>query len=393
LETHLHYTQTEELFQQCLTNFDIEIDRSKLNSLPLFTLINEIFRIYSFSVNNPFLLRLLDEAENFITRRSVNVSNFLTWWEEKGKTTTLSTPQGFDAVTVSTIHKVKGLEYPIVIFPFSRYHYWLTNDNMLLHDTEHVSGLEYDWVTLTKDKTPRRYQYKYEEESRKTYTDKLNLLYVAHTRASRELHIITEKEEARGGNYSKFLAGFVERMGEKEKGEKEKRKKEEMEVMPRKLDDKNRSQLSTPLSHIPILPTPFTSSPFSSPVQYGIFIHDFLASLPSFPQNDEEIRRVVQNVEETYRENLVAIFHKILNDKEIAPYFAPHMKVLNETSILFPDGNLVRPDRVVFLEDKVVVIDYKTGDPHVSHKEQIDQYCEAIRKMGNKNVHGHILYI
>ena len=68
-------------------------------------------------------------------------------------------------------------------------------------------------------------------------------------------------------------------------------------------------------------------------------------------------------------------------------------KVLNETSILLPNGNLVRPDRIVFLEGRVVVIDYKTGEPHASHKEQIDQYCEAIRAMGYGEVEGRILYV
>jgi ATP-dependent exoDNAse (exonuclease V) beta subunit len=98
-------------------------------------------------------------------------------------------------------------------------------------------------------------------------------------------------------------------------------------------------------------------------------------------------------VEETYRAHLVTIFNKILNDKSLAPYFAPNIKVLNETSILFPNGNLLRPDRVVFLEDRVVVIDYKTGEATASHKEQIDRYCDAIREMGFEKVEGRVLYI
>jgi hypothetical protein len=85
--------------------------------------------------------------------------------------------------------------------------------------------------------------------------------------------------------------------------------------------------------------------------------------------------------------------NKILNDKILQPYFAPNVKVLNETSILFPNGNLLRPDRVVFLEDQIVVIDYKTGGASLAHKEQIDQYCDAIRAMGYEKVEGRILYI
>jgi len=151
-------------------------------------------------------MRLLDEVEKFVTKRNGTIALFLEWWEEKGQAMALSTPQGIDAVTVSTIHKSKGLEYPVVILPYSRYSNFKTKPDIFVQD--HVTGLEYDWVTLTKEKTPARYQPNYAEESKKTLIDQLNKLYVAHTRAKTELHIITEKADAKAGNYSRYLAGF-----------------------------------------------------------------------------------------------------------------------------------------------------------------------------------------
>jgi ATP-dependent exoDNAse (exonuclease V) beta subunit len=220
LEDYIQYVQNETLFQQLLTDFNIKINRKKLTQLPLFTSLNEIFSIYTFPVGNPFLMRLLDEAENFSTQRGGAVSQFLEWWEEKGQSATLSTPQDIEAVTVSTIHKSKGLEYPVVILPFSKYLTKPTKPDIFLQDDEHITGLEYDWVTLTDKGTPERFHYKYEEESGKTLTDNLNMLYVAHTRAGRELHIITANEGVRGGNYSKFLGEWDEREVLSEKWEK-----------------------------------------------------------------------------------------------------------------------------------------------------------------------------
>jgi len=387
LEQYIHYVQTEELFQHFLTNINIHIDRKQLASLPLFTLVYEIFKIYSFSTNNPFLMRLLDEVESFISKRSGTISLFLEWWEEKGQGVALSTPSGIDAITVSTIHKSKGLEYPVVIFPFSRYHNFLTKDYALLSDDEQVTGLGYDWVTLTKKGTPARYQYIYDEELQKTLTDKLNMLYVAHTRAGKELHIITEKGDVSRSNYSKFLAGFCSEY----ELELPQMKRLDDEMM-RRFDDKTIRRLDDTSSphHLIILSSNHLITPRTS---YGITIHNYLASLASFPQNKEEIKLAVQHIDEAYREELTLFFNKILNNPTLLPYFAPNVKMLNETSILLPDGNLVRPDRVVFLEDKVVVIDYKTGDPHASHKEQIEQYCEAIREMGYNNVEGCVLYL
>jgi len=316
----------------------------------------------------------------------------------------LSTPQGIDAVTISTIHKSKGLEYPVVILPYSRYSNFKTKPDIFVQD--HVTGLAYDWVTLTKEGTPARYQPKYAEELKKTLIDQLNKLYVAHTRARTELHIITEKANAKAGNYSKYLAASGVRYevrgvrcevwgreGERrrEKGEEEKGRAPtrhsaldpQSHEIPRQA--RNDGRAHPPHTSYLIPPTPHQLR--------GIFIHNFLSSLSTFPQNEKEIETILQSIEETYCQEIVSIFHKILNDNSLHPYFTPDVKVLNETSILLPNGNLVRPDRVVFLEGKVVVIDYKTGDPHASHKEQIDQYCEAIRAMGYEEVEGRILYI
>jgi len=389
LENYLQYMQNESVFQQFLIDFHIHIDRKNLSSFPLFTLVNEIFRIFSFFVGNPFLMRLLDETEKFITKRNGTISPFLEWWEEKGQTLALSTPQGIDAVTISTIHKSKGLEYPIVVFPYSRYSNFKTKPDIFVQD--HVTDLEYDWVTLTKEKIPTRYQSIYAEESKKTLIDQLNKLYVAHTRARTELHIITEKASAKAGNYSKFLAEFGEREPFTAKYAKGTQSTQRINNLNNNLCASYENLLCP--SHLKNYDFLNSFKNAKPETEFGNFIHNFLSTSTTFPQNEKEIESIIQNVVEAYRGALSNVFHKILNDKSLYPYFAPNVKVLNETSILLPDGNLLRPDRVVFLEDRVVVIDYKTGEPHVSHKEQIDQYCDAIRAMGYENVVGEILYI
>ena len=422
LEDYLESVHTEAAFQHFLTFINIHINRKSLRSQSLFTLLNEVIRIFSFSIYNPFLMKLLDEAEAFVSKRTGTISLFLDWWEEEGHNKTLSTPPGIDAITISTIHKAKGLEYPVVIFPLSRYAYYLTKPDIFVQDR--VTGLEYDWVALKSKDIPERYQSKYEEEANKTHIDRLNQLYVAHTRAGKELHIITEKKKPKGaGNYSKFLAEFCEQYPICDMRYPMSDVRYEISDMGSMVCDYPKSQISNLKSQIHPLPPPagenltshishlkshishlksqipILNSQFSilnsqtAHQQRGIYIHNFLSSLAAFPQNEKEINEVVKNVEETYREDMVNIFHKILNDKQLQPYFAPEVKVLNETSILFPNGNLLRPDRVVFLEGSVVVIDYKTGEPTASHKEQIDQYCAAIREMGYEKVEGRVLYI
>ena len=62
-------------------------------------------------------------------------------------------------------------------------------------------------------------------------------------------------------------------------------------------------------------------------------------------------------------------------------YFAAGLKVKNEEDILLSNGKVIRPDRLVFGEHGITIIDYKTGEPLQSHEEQILGYSTHIKQM------------
>ena len=94
-----------------------------------------------------------------------------------------------------------------------------------------------------------------------------------------------------------------------------------------------------------------------------------------------------------YQVYLKKLLIKLIQETEFAPYFKNDLSVLNETSIISIDGTLLRPDRVIFGEDEVVVIDYKTGTPLPKHQEQIDLYCTKLKQMGYPKVVGKLIYL
>ena len=84
----------------------------------------------------------------------------------------------------------------------------------------------------------------------------------------------------------------------------------------------------------------------------------------------------------------------ILKHPDLKGLFDAENTVLNEREILTPDGNLHRPDRVVFLpEERVVILDYKTGIPLDSHSRQIKRYVNLFKEMGKKQVEALLVYI
>lgn len=70
---------------------------------------------------------------------------------------------------------------------------------------------------------------------------------------------------------------------------------------------------------------------------------------------------------------------------------------LNEITIFNAYGDDRRPDRVVFLQDQVVIVDYKFGDStpksDAKYSNQVSAYMSIFRSMGYKNVSGAVWYV
>jgi ATP-dependent exoDNAse (exonuclease V) beta subunit len=101
-------------------------------------------------------------------------------------------PEGMDAVRVMTIHKAKGLEFPVVIIPGT--HFSLRPDNPAVEVTLKLPGTDGATenvrllVPRCKEMGAAHYQALAADAR-----EMLHLLYVACTRASDELHVFLTK--------------------------------------------------------------------------------------------------------------------------------------------------------------------------------------------------------
>jgi CRISPR/Cas system-associated exonuclease Cas4 (RecB family) len=82
-----------------------------------------------------------------------------------------------------------------------------------------------------------------------------------------------------------------------------------------------------------------------------------------------------------------------LQNSEVKTYFAQGLKVKNEEEILLKNGEVLRPDRLVFEGNDVSIIDYKTGEANATHQEQILGYKLYIEQMGYKVKKCVLVYI
>ncbi|MCQ2285957.1 MAG: UvrD-helicase domain-containing protein [Bacteroidales bacterium] len=401
----------EKNFKTLLNEADVHFDRHKMAKQPLFSLIMSItFQFGIDKENDVFVTTFLNAVLQQLPSGDMNLIAFLDWWNDNLSKLAIPPTSGVDAVTFNTIHSSKGLEYPVLIFPMRNFSNQKTK--------KHIWG-EYEYTSETGEKeqlpmllklsslSSTKYAGEVDKETNLSDLDNLNALYVAHTRASDCLYIITGTTKA---TYASALYNFIA------KNKNDAIQFQEEEGNPNRwwFGDKNwnvtktKNNLSTSVlpewkaqlyhSDFTTDQLIFNSSDTSQEQQMGLYTHDFLASLERFPQNADEIKAVLATVEEEYKSVVENALYKILNDNTLQKYFATDVKCLNEVAIGSPLANgkfalIHRPDRVVFLEDEVMVIDYKTGQPHDSYEKQLQTYCSLLREMGYTNVNYMILYI
>ena len=199
----------------------------QLNPYELAERLTAQFGLFNQAEHNPFLFRFLDEVLAFNQKRSGHLSDFLVYWE--GVRQKISV-EGNDrnAVSIQTVHKSKGLEFPVVIIPFANWRVEPINDSTIWLD---LAGIRTDALTHesgsgqlsrlmsapanTTSKlrgTPKIIADQYEEELTRTFLENMNLLYVAFTRPTDRLYIISELKDFTKGaknTISHWLHAFL----------------------------------------------------------------------------------------------------------------------------------------------------------------------------------------
>jgi ATP-dependent exoDNAse (exonuclease V) beta subunit len=118
-----------------------------------------------------------------------SLAHFLQFWDEGGMEEKIGLPEDVRAVRVLTIHKAKGLEFPVVFIPFTNWRL----------ETPRLAKIDDGSFVILKRPLPSQLE---KERLRKMINDaleSLNLLYVATTRAEEELYLYETSLPRRGG--------------------------------------------------------------------------------------------------------------------------------------------------------------------------------------------------
>ncbi|MEX0967436.1 MAG: UvrD-helicase domain-containing protein [Bacteroidia bacterium] len=415
-----HYLNKEESGRDEITNmlqpeqFFTAMPRDFIQALPrlqklnLFDLVEELVRLFELNKKaDAYLQRFLDVVLNYTQENIPGIGDFLEWWED-GKYSVIL-PEGLDAIRVLTIHRSKGLQFPVVILPFATWSFNEGRDEMLWVETEDApfATLGKFPVSATGSLASTIFDKEYEDEQRMKLLDSINLLYVALTRPEERLYVFTYYQPKTPTRISN-LAGLLQQVAfDNDPPVEEVVHKPALAETPRMKtaeaapsDVNFRTIASFPSEdwhhRLAILSRSHErwDPEKQEKIDWGILVHNVLSRLPQWNRLDEVLEKMrlegIIGLDEAGR--LEELLAGIFNIPQVREWFSESADVKPEAGILLPSGKLLRPDRVIFSGNKATVIDFKTGEPKAADKQQVREYAEILMEMGFLNVKKFLLY-
>lgn len=357
---------------------------------------------------NAYIQFFLDEIHQFSNKYNNSLNDFIEHWNNRKEKASVIMPSGINAVNIMTIHRSKGLEFPIVILPFLNSKIESQNNKTLWLELKNneIETLKTTIVPYEKKLLDTNYSDLYTNEKNKSLLDNLNLLYVALTRPVNQLYIFTgeQKEVINGiGTLTDFfifyyqqkneydLSENIYRFGEKTKNTEKKSHFTESKTIHTFHSTNWREIVKMRAAAPSIWNTHFAENKRD----YGVILHTALAKIKYKNDVDSALNAMVNEglISMPDKQNLFEKLDKIVNHKKLVDYFSETYIIKNESEIITANGKIYRTDRVVIKNNEAIIIDYKTGEKKSAHKKQIEEYADLLKEMGYTITQKLLVYI
>lgn len=343
-----------------------------------------------------YIRRLLETAHVAESRGALSPAAFLDTWAESGGEQKVPLPENLDALRVLTMHKAKGLEFPLVIVPF--------------HHSDKPSGRELCTWQPAPDAPPVLTTLHpglgdlYYAQALPQLLEQVNLLYVAWTRAVRGLYcLITSTDYYQGHSpLLRALGVLLPPLGLVPGGDPLHRG-----VQPEELGLQQDTDVLPHPQALPLAPAgeqPMQWLPrlsiFRSELREENFVgrmrgtlaHRCLELLGSGEDAEADVRRALHAglrgfsdphdpaafAEDNPRleEELRGMLLWVRRHPELATLLRSGS---GEQELLRPEGGVLRVDYLARRPDGgLTAIEYKTGAPEPQHRTQLGRYLELL---------------
>ena len=407
-----------------------------LRLMPLYELLEELFSLFKMKrieEQDAYLFSFFDAVTEYLQNNSSDLDAFIRYWNETLCNKTI--PSGeMDGIRILSIHKSKGLEFHTVLIPFCDWKLENETNNQLIwcSPTEApFSTLDIVPVNYSSTMAESVYRQNYLDERLQLWVDNLNLLYVAFTRAGKNLIFWCKKGQK--GTMSELLANALPQVAAREGDENwdEEEPYESGELCPSKYTETD--------GHLPearkVSANRLAQKPDKLPVHMESMRHDIefrqsnrsadfiqgvdeeesdnrfinrgrlLHTLFSAIETEEDIDNAIDQLvfegiigkpetEESIRE----LTHHAFSLPQVQDWYSGNWHLFNECDIIWQErGELHtrRPDRVMMRGNEIVVIDFKFGKQNKKYNKQVQGYMQLLTRMGylKENIKGYLWYV
>ncbi len=291
------------------------------------------------------------------------------------------TNQSRAGIVLLTMFKAKGLEFETV-FVVDRFKKQPNDTSSLL--------LQYEQMKLRriyiKDKPMEYFDDDYkmalEYEKAQKQTDRLNVLYVALTRAKKNLIIFKKPAgssfdivpPAKIGRFHKAISP------QPKQGHRDKLSFESINYGRQAVSKKSRPSVSS-----------------MELINFGLATHYCLEMMSCFDTYSlQTAMKLVRanyshTIDEQALENIYKICHNLISHKPFIDKIKGYK--LSKEQVIAYDQEIKVIDLVATSDDDIVIFDYKTGNQNPKDSSQVSNYKQAMTDITGKTVSGFLLYL
>lgn len=432
---------------------------SSLLDMSIMDLVDQLFNIFELEKlkgQSSYISSFYDCLNDYFSEYPADIDDFIKEWEDNLSSTTIQS-EGLDGISLLTIHKSKGLEFDNVIMPFCDWELEKHSDNILWCETNDKKK-PFNTIPLVPIDYAKSeliygtvYEADYLEEHFQNTIDNLNLIYVAFTRAVKNLFVYGKRmsdsalkniekgsgvsnrsqsielsitdilknlsDDITSLSYPKSIAeeisleyGNLENIGNLQKTSKEITEKEInpflIPLTPKSITVSTSSDIvefrQSNKSKDFIREDDTETSDKMKYIKVGNVLHNIFSTIYTIDDIPIKLKELEQDGivynDDITTEKLLSQIEKSLSNIKVKEWFSKKWKVFNECSIIEYDSptnelRTYRPDRVMSNGKKFIVVDFKFGKERKEYKFQVQKYMSLLKNMGHTDVEGYIWYV
>lgn len=438
--------------------------REQLRKLPLYLLcerLHQIFQLDRIEGQDAYLFTFFDELQNHLRSNPSDIHTFLCAWEES--ICKKAIPGGdVSGIRIMSIHKSKGLQFHTVLLPYMDWtiegdighdnsiwcesHELQLRDGLGLNPREDFNEFGKLPINTGSKMEASFYNKDFTEEHLQRRVDALNMIYVAFTRAEKNLFIwgMTAGLDSKGKestslsiagdlirqslpmtkdesnadelNYT-FGTPYVLKDDEEKQEDEDKNKGKKNRLKPsHKAEDAQEIKMTSAQPTLDFMQSnqskkflmrlgqeeAATDSRQQSYMEIGKLMHYVLSQIEHKGQVEKVLRQCMADgyiADQQVKQTIIRRLERGFADRKIGGWFSPENEVFNECSITSIDPEsgkpcVLRPDRVVMNGNCITVVDFKFGREDDEYDIQVKRYMGLLAKMyPGKKVEGYLWYI